>query len=104
MSGKTTTLYTLSAQAPSAPPEGRHVAPPGTTLTFARAARELRLRRTEFDLAVDLGRIRTVPGEKDGNGGRRVAQEEIERLRADEDSPRTCGSGCAPSAPRRAPN
>ncbi|MBA5221871.1 DUF6397 family protein [Streptomyces griseoaurantiacus] len=87
MSGKTTTLYTLSAQAPSAPPEGGHVAPPGTTLTFARAARELRLRRTEFDLAVDLGRIRTVPGEKDGNGGRRVAQEEIERLRADEGFP-----------------
>ncbi|MGW0869288.1 DUF6397 family protein [Streptomyces sp. NPDC002740] len=47
----------------------------------SRAARELDLKRSEFDLAVHLGRIRTVPDE--GGGGRRVAREEIERLRSD---------------------
>ncbi|RPE45831.1 hypothetical protein EDD90_9145 [Streptomyces sp. Ag109_O5-1] len=61
---------------------------PGTTTiaqphplnyAFGRAARELDLRRGEFDLAVHLGRIRTVPDE--GGGGRRVPWTEIERLR-----------------------
>ncbi|MGW7236499.1 DUF6397 family protein [Streptomyces sp. NPDC054804] len=47
--------------------------------TFSRAARELGLRRGEFDLAVHLGRIRTVPDEG-GGGGRRVTRAEIERL------------------------
>ncbi|WP_210571227.1 DUF6397 family protein [Streptomyces sp. GESEQ-4] len=51
----------------------------------SRAARELGLKRREFDLAVHLGRIRTVPDE--GGGGRRVAQQEIERLRAEEGFP-----------------
>jgi hypothetical protein len=44
-----------------------------------RAARELGLKNTEFDLAVQLGRIRTIPD--DGGGGRRVDRAEIERLR-----------------------
>ncbi|MER7838605.1 DUF6397 family protein [Streptomyces sp. NPDC096040] len=48
------------------------------TCTFSRAARELGLRRGEFDLAVHLGRIRTVPDE--GGGGRRVPRAEIVRL------------------------
>jgi hypothetical protein len=49
------------------------------TVTADRAARELGLRPGEFDLAVQLGRIRTVA---DGTGGRRrVAREEIARLR-----------------------
>ncbi|MET8163485.1 DUF6397 family protein [Streptomyces sp. NPDC005329] len=47
----------------------------------SRAARELDLKRVEFDLAVHLGRIRTVPDE--GGGSRRVARAEIERLRSD---------------------
>ncbi|MEU9451942.1 DUF6397 family protein [Streptomyces sp. NPDC048277] len=47
---------------------------------FSRAARELGLKRGEFDLAVHLGRIRTVPDEG-GGGGRRVPRTEIERLR-----------------------
>ncbi|MFD4505405.1 DUF6397 family protein [Streptomyces sp. NPDC058457] len=59
----------------------------GTTLTQSRpltcapsrAARELGLRRGEFDLAVHLGRIRTVPDEG-GGGGRRVPRTEIDRL------------------------
>ncbi|MFB6552639.1 DUF6397 family protein [Streptomyces sp. NPDC056405] len=51
-----------------------------------RAARELGLRRAEFDLAVHLGRIRTVPDEG-GGGGRRVAREEIGRIRAGEGFP-----------------
>lgn len=46
----------------------------------ARAARELGLKRSEFDLAVHLGRIRSVPDE--GGGGRRVPHAEIDRLRA----------------------
>ncbi|MFD7769054.1 DUF6397 family protein [Streptomyces sp. NPDC059787] len=45
-----------------------------------RAARELGLKSTEFDLAVQLGRIRTIPDA--GGGGRRVDRAEIERLRA----------------------
>ncbi|MDG9715590.1 DUF6397 family protein [Streptomyces sp. DH24] len=49
-----------------------------TSLAPSRAARELGLKRSEFDLAVHLGRIRTVRDE----GGGRVAREEIERLRA----------------------
>ncbi|KAB1145285.1 hypothetical protein F7R91_19090 [Streptomyces luteolifulvus] len=44
----------------------------------SRAARELELKRSEFDLAVHLGHIRTVPDE--GGGGRRVARSEIDRL------------------------
>ncbi|MDR6975110.1 hypothetical protein J2X68_001794 [Streptomyces sp. 3330] len=47
----------------------------------SRAAKELELKRSEFDLAVHLGRIRTMPDE--GGGGRRVARAEIERLRSD---------------------
>ncbi|MDQ1043414.1 DUF6397 family protein [Streptomyces sp. V4I2] len=44
----------------------------------SRAARELGLRRGEFDLAVHLGHIQTVPDE--GGGGRRVPRSEIDRL------------------------
>ncbi|MFJ2742977.1 DUF6397 family protein [Streptomyces sp. NPDC087440] len=43
-----------------------------------RAAQELGLKRNEFDLAVQLGRIRTV-ADCDG-GRRRVAREEVDRL------------------------
>jgi hypothetical protein len=53
------------------------------SLAPSRAARELGLKRSEFDLAVHLGRIRTVRDE----GGGRVAREEIERLRAEEGFP-----------------
>ncbi|MEU9339873.1 DUF6397 family protein [Streptomyces sp. NPDC048278] len=51
------------------------------TCAPSRAARELGLRRGEFDLAVHLGRIRTVPDEG-GGGGRRVPRTEIDRLRS----------------------
>ncbi|MEV0323728.1 DUF6397 family protein [Streptomyces sp. NPDC050658] len=51
-----------------------------TSVAQSRAARELGLRRGEFELAVMLGRIRTV---SDTVGGRRrVTTEEIERVRA----------------------
>jgi hypothetical protein len=46
----------------------------------SRAVRELGLKRGEFDLAVHLGRIRTVPDE--GGGGRRITRAEIDRLRS----------------------
>ncbi|MEU6537322.1 DUF6397 family protein [Streptomyces sp. NPDC047000] len=52
-----------------------------------RAARELGLRRSEPDLGVRLGRIRTVPGE--GARGRRVPRAEIDRLRSADGFPST---------------
>ncbi|MFJ9086171.1 MULTISPECIES: DUF6397 family protein [unclassified Streptomyces] len=51
------------------------------------AARELGLKRGEFDLAVRLGRIRTVPAP--GGGRRRVPREEIVRIREAEGFPNT---------------
>ncbi|MFB6847266.1 DUF6397 family protein [Streptomyces sp. NPDC056373] len=56
-----------------------------TTCAPSRAARELELRRREFDLAVNLGLIRTVPDE--GGGGRHVAGAEIDRLRSGDGFP-----------------
>ncbi|GAA2312281.1 DUF6397 family protein [Streptomyces hawaiiensis] len=56
-----------------------------TTCAPSRAARELDLKRREFDLAVNLGLIRTVPDE--GGGGRHVARAEIERLRSGDGFP-----------------
>lgn len=54
-------------------------------VTQSRAARELGLKRGEFELAVMLGRIHTV---SDAIGGRRrVTREEIERVRAGEGFP-----------------
>lgn len=53
----------------------------------SRAARELGLKRYEFDLAVELGRIRIVSDE--GSGGRRVARTEIARLQAQAGFPQT---------------
>jgi hypothetical protein len=71
----------------------------GSTVTASRraslapshAARELGLKRREFELAVNLGRIRTVPDE--GGGGRRVARTEIERLRSLDGFPDTLRDG-----------
>ncbi len=59
--------------------------PSGLSCTPSRAARELGLKRGEFDLAVHLGRIRTTPDE--GGGGRRVARDEIDRLRSTDGFP-----------------
>ncbi|GAB2807251.1 DUF6397 family protein [Streptomyces chlorus] len=52
----------------------------GPWVTAGRAARELGLKPSEFDLAVDLARIRTTPDER--GVGRRVDRAELERLRA----------------------
>ncbi|MFB0614973.1 DUF6397 family protein [Streptomyces sp. AGS-58] len=54
--------------------------------TPSRATRELELKRGEFDLAVHLGRIRTVPDEG-GGGDRRVEWAEIDRLRSQDGFP-----------------
>ncbi|MET8893075.1 DUF6397 family protein [Streptomyces albogriseolus] len=66
---------------------GPVVAKADSWVTTGRAARELGLGRTEFDLAVRLGRIRTEPGRTAGE--RRVARAEIERLRAGPGFPET---------------
>ncbi|MEU2440322.1 DUF6397 family protein, partial [Streptomyces rubradiris] len=50
------------------------------------AARELGLKRGDFDRAVQLGCIRTVPDEG-GGGGHRVARAEIERVRVQDGFP-----------------
>ncbi|MBV2352825.1 hypothetical protein KUM39_00385 [Streptomyces sp. J2-1] len=60
---------------------------PGT-LTPAHAARELGLKREEFDLAVHLGGIRVLP-DAGGGGGRRVEQAELDRLRGEPGFPST---------------
>ncbi|AZM51552.1 hypothetical protein DMA15_02280 [Streptomyces sp. WAC 01529] len=61
------------------------------SLTPSGAARELGLKRGEFDLAVVLGRIRTVG---DGAGGqRRVTREEIARVRGSEGFPESLREG-----------
>ncbi|WP_121750411.1 DUF6397 family protein [Streptomyces sp. E2N166] len=84
MSGNTIT-HKITATAEQIGTTGRATHDP--SLAPNRAARELGLRRSEFDLAVHLGRIRTVPDE--GGGGRRVARDEIERIRAGEGFPET---------------
>ncbi|MGW2022220.1 DUF6397 family protein [Streptomyces decoyicus] len=60
------------------------------TLTMGRAARELELRTGEFELAVQLGEVRTVPAGSDDRpagtgslGRRRVPAEEIARLQTE---------------------
>lgn len=58
-----------------------------STSSLSRAARELELKRGEFDLAVQLGCVRTVPDE--GGGGRRVARAEIDRARSEDGFPET---------------
>ncbi|WP_031033864.1 DUF6397 family protein [Streptomyces sp. NRRL F-5650] len=73
MNGNTVTHRTGAAAERIGAPRGACVAP-------SRAARELGLKRSELDLAVHLGRIRTVPD--DGGGGPRVPREEIDRIRA----------------------
>ncbi|WAZ19921.1 DUF6397 family protein [Streptomyces cinnabarinus] len=62
--------------------------PRGASCTPGHAARELGLKRREFDLAVHLGHIRTVPDEG-GGGHRRVTRLEIERVRASKGFPDT---------------
>ncbi|MFF8680629.1 DUF6397 family protein [Streptomyces sp. NPDC015237] len=60
-------------------------------LAPGRAARVLGLKRSEFDLAVHLGRIRTVPD--DAGGGGRVTRDEIQRIRAADGFPETLRAG-----------
>ncbi|MCT9088980.1 DUF6397 family protein [Streptomyces sp. ASQP_92] len=79
----TTTVTTQSAVVPAVAASA--AAPAGPRLAPGAAARELELRRGEFDLAVQLGHIRTVPDP--GGGHRRVTAREVARLRAAEDFP-----------------
>ncbi|MFH8403884.1 DUF6397 family protein [Streptomyces sp. NPDC018019] len=68
----------------------------GETLAPGRAARELGLRSGEFELAMQLGEIATVPPGPEARPGptgpwwrRRVPAEEVRRLRAEEGFPDT---------------
>ncbi|MGW1713369.1 DUF6397 family protein [Streptomyces sp. NPDC002156] len=83
MSGVSITKPVQAAAAPATDT----LRPSGAPLAPSRAARELGLKRREFDLAVHLGCVRTVPDE--GGGGRRVGRDEIDRLRGDEHFPET---------------
>ncbi|MBQ0826701.1 DUF6397 family protein [Streptomyces tagetis] len=56
------------------------------SVAVGQAARELGLKRIELDIAVQQGRVRTVPDEAE-RGRRRVTRAEIERLRAEEGFP-----------------
>ncbi|MFF2846033.1 DUF6397 family protein [Streptomyces sp. NPDC058001] len=65
--------------------EGRRIPSSPPTVAQSRAARELGLARIDFDLAVQLGRIRTVPDRSGGH--RRVQQAELDRVRSAESFP-----------------
>ncbi|MFI6051286.1 DUF6397 family protein [Streptomyces violascens] len=91
-----TTVTTKNAVVPAVAASA--AAPAGPRLAPGAAARELELRRGEFELAVQLGHIRTVPDP--GGGQRRVTAREVARLRAAPDFPeglrervRTVGTG-----------
>ncbi|MDX3640143.1 DUF6397 family protein [Streptomyces sp. MB09-02B] len=56
-------------------------------MALSRAARELGLKRSELDIAVQLGCLRTVVD--DGGGGRRIPRAEVERIRAEKGFPAT---------------
>ncbi|WP_327351565.1 DUF6397 family protein [Streptomyces sp. NBC_01304] len=60
---------------------------PVESYATGRAARELELKRGEFELAVQLGCVRTVAGEESGR--RRVTRTELDRLRAADGFPGT---------------
>ncbi|MFK0024350.1 DUF6397 family protein [Streptomyces sp. NPDC090798] len=85
MSGNTitqsTTLPSTTSQSATLPSTASRSA----TSSLGRAARELELKRGEFDLALHLGRVRTIPDE--GGGGRRVTRAEIERVRSEDGFP-----------------
>ncbi|WP_327693168.1 DUF6397 family protein [Streptomyces sp. NBC_00459] len=83
MSGVSIAKPTQTATAPAT----GTLHPSGTPFASSRAARELGLKRREFDLAVQLGCVRTVPDE--GGGGRRVGRDEVDRLRKDAHFPET---------------
>ena len=87
MSGNTITQSVMPASGTAAD-DARPVAVATAgrqTLAQSRAARELGLKRGEFDLAVRLGRIRAVPDE--GGGGCRVARAEIDRVMSESGFP-----------------
>lgn len=82
MSGNT---ITRSAATQSTSTQTKSTATRSATSSLSRAARELELKRGEFDLALHLGCVRTVPDE--GGGGRRVTRAEIDRVRSEDGFP-----------------
>lgn len=97
MSGNTVT-FTIAETADGvegaeAPGASTGAASRSPSLAPSRAARELDLKRSEFDLAVQLGYVRTIPGGDGGGGGgvgvggRRVTRAEIDRIRSERGFP-----------------
>lgn len=85
MSGNTITQSTAPQSTASQSTASRSV-----TSSLARAARELELKRGEFDLALHLGCVRTVPDEGEADAASSVRR----------------SSGCAPrtASPRHCGN
>ncbi|QXE33186.1 hypothetical protein KQY30_01590 [Streptomyces sp. GMY02] len=68
-------------------PEGGAAGKRARTVGVVRAARELELRRGEFELATQLGHVRAIAGPAAGR--RQVTRQEIDRLRAAQGFPDT---------------
>ncbi|CAL9358662.1 hypothetical protein SUDANB58_00612 [Streptomyces sp. enrichment culture] len=88
MSGTTITHQARTPATAERAADTRHApSTQASSVTLSRAARELGLKRSELDIAVRLGRVRTAP---DGAGsGRRVPRPEIERLRGEDGFPQS---------------
>jgi hypothetical protein len=89
MSGNTATQSVrhsvTQSVAPTVPATPARPRVRGTSLSQNHAARELELKRREFDLAVHLGCIRTAVDE--GGGGTRVTRAELDRVRSENGFP-----------------
>ncbi|MEV5883881.1 DUF6397 family protein [Streptomyces sp. NPDC052020] len=85
MSGNTATHQNPAATEQTADARPTPAGPPAL-ITRSNAARELGVKPSELDIAVHLGRVRTVP---DGAGRRHVPRTEIERLRGEEGFPQS---------------
>ncbi|MEU6217622.1 DUF6397 family protein [Streptomyces sp. NPDC047022] len=90
MSGRTiTSTHTHTTTSTVSGASGHAAGPVSRRLPLAldRAARELDFKKGEFELAVHLGHVRTVPAGP--GGGRRVNRAEIDRVRGEDGFPET---------------
>ncbi|BFO19496.1 hypothetical protein SHKM778_58840 [Streptomyces sp. KM77-8] len=97
MSGQHTVTYDATTAT-----AGRPAATRDTWVGTGRAARDLGLKPTEFDLAVQLGRVRTTAGDGGGGAGGSPAPRSS-GYGPGPGSRSPCTGACGPWAPRRAP-